>query len=91
VRGGVERRRVPVGHGERRRDGPLRQRRGLAQHRADGLAVEFGALVGLEDLVQAEQVEQDELQVTRIAAVVVHSPGPSSMVRRADGRATGPP
>ena len=69
---GVEHRRVAVGIGERFGDGTFGQGADLAQHVDGGLFVEVAEIAFFEDLLQVEEFEEVELEITQVALVVTH-------------------
>ncbi len=80
---GVEHRRVAVGIGERFGDGTLREPRDLAEHGAHGVGVEIAVAARVENLGQVQDVEQVELDVTKVGDVVTHdSPLPAANCRK---------
>ena len=68
----VERRRVPVGVGERLGQRSLGQLRRLVEHLAHGLAVEVAELTGCQRLLELEHLEKVELKIAHIALVMAH-------------------
>jgi hypothetical protein len=73
VRLGVERRRVAVGVGERFRQRPLRLLRRLVEHLPRGFAVEITELSGDQRLLQAQHLEEVELQIAHVAPEVAYA------------------
>ena len=68
----IESGRVPVGVGEGLGQRPLGQPGGLAEHLANGLAVEVAELTGRQRLLEFEHLEEIELEIPDIALVVAH-------------------
>ncbi len=76
--GGIEGGRRAVGLVEAGGHRALGEARGLAQHGADGVAVEVAEVALTEDLVDVERLEQVELEIADVALVMAHEGHPGA-------------